>query len=398
MLPVPSSRWKTLASAVVVLIGLLTSASAQQAPAGRVRVNGVVRDAQTGTPLRHARITPVTTSSLATASFTDGDGRFSMDLPGDATLKVAKAGYVEDTVKVTRPRGTELADVEVVLKRGAAITGRVVDETGAPLQGATVVAFETESPDRGRSVATDDLGEFRFGGLREGEFGVGPFDGTTRPVNTKEQTAALASGPRVRIRQGDSVDAGDLVIRGRSTSATAVSPPPPSGSRDGLGSVVGRVGDTRGRPLRVMVDLVQPGSETLATSSNAQGWFRFERVPPGTYVAEVARPGAMKARFGQRSLGQPGTPIAVRAGSAVNDIDFVLPAAPRSLARCRTSTASLSKARGSASCRSDASAIASPRWHPKDDCSRGRRTTAAGIEHSASSRDGISLSPMGSRR
>jgi hypothetical protein len=324
MLPVPSSRWKTLASAVVVLIGLGAPASAQPASTGGIRVTGVVKDAQTSTPLRHARLTPVTTSSPATPIFTDDNGRFSMDLAGDAALKVGKAGYVEETVKVTRPRGTEPADVQVVLKRGAAITGRVVDETGAPVPGAAVVAFETESPDRGHSVATDDLGEFRFGGLREGEFGVGPFEGTTRPVNIKEQTAAFIGGPRVRLRQGDSVDAGDLLIRSRPTSTAAASPPS-SGSRDGLGSVAGRVRDTRGRPLRVTVDLVQPGSETLATSSNAQGWFRFERVPPGTYVAEVARPGAMKARFGQRSLGQPGTPIAVRAGSEVNDIDFALP-------------------------------------------------------------------------
>jgi carboxypeptidase family protein len=323
MLPVPSSRWKTLASAVIVLIALLASASAQQAPAGRVRVNGVVRDGQTGTPLRHARITPVTTSSLATPSFTDGDGRFSIDLPGDATLKVAKAGYVEDTVKVTRPRGTEPADVEVVLKRGAAITGRVVDETGAPLQGAMVLAREMESSNRQHSVATDDLGEFRFGGLGEGEFRVGTLD--RGPMRGVEESATLANGLRVRIRQGDSVDAGELVIRSPSTTTSAASPPS-SGNRDGLGVVAGRVRDSRGRPLRVMVDLVQPGSETLATSSNAQGWFRFERVPPGTYVAEVARPGAMKARFGQRSLGQPGTPIAVRAGSEVNDIDFALPA------------------------------------------------------------------------
>src|SRR5262245_30658313 len=136
MLPVRSSRWKTLASAAIVLIGLGATPSAQQPSAGRIRVTGVVRDAQTSTPLRHARVTPVTTSSLAAPVFTDDNGAFSLDLAGEA-LKVGKAGYVEEIVKTTRPPGTEPADIQVVLKRGAAISGRVLDDTGAPVQGAT---------------------------------------------------------------------------------------------------------------------------------------------------------------------------------------------------------------------------------------------------------------------
>src|SRR5215467_11935204 len=103
MLPVPSNRWKTLASAVVVLTELGAPAPAQQAPPGTVHVTGLVRDAQAATPLRHARVTPVTTTSLPSPSFTDDNGRFSIDVASDATLKIAKAGYVEETVKVTRP-------------------------------------------------------------------------------------------------------------------------------------------------------------------------------------------------------------------------------------------------------------------------------------------------------
>jgi hypothetical protein len=62
----------------------------------------------------------------------------------------------------------------------------------------------------------------------------------------------------------------------------------------------------------------------LATASNELGWFRFDRVAPGAYFAEVARPRVLKVRFGQRSVGDAGTAIVVRAGSAVNGIDFVL--------------------------------------------------------------------------
>jgi hypothetical protein len=145
MLPVHSNRWKTFASAVVVLTGLCAPAFAQQASPGLVHVTGVVRDAQAATLLRHARVTPMATTSPVFASFTDDNGRFSIDVASNATLQVSKAGYVEETVKVARPAGTDPSDLQVVLKRGGAISGRVVDETGAPLQGALVVAWEMES-------------------------------------------------------------------------------------------------------------------------------------------------------------------------------------------------------------------------------------------------------------
>jgi hypothetical protein len=328
MLPVLSNRWKTCASAVVVLTALGAPVFAQQPSTGTLHVTGIVRDAQTATPLRHARVTPVTTTSLPTPSFTDDDGRFSIDVAGNGTLKVAKAGYVEEIVKVARPAGTDPADLQVALKRGAAITGRVVDETGAPLQGARVVAWEMESlSSQGKALPTNDLGEFRVSGLRDGSFYVeATRSGAQERVNGRTLRNVIAVlPPPMRVRQGDSIDVGDIVIRtGPGTPASASAPS--NLASDNTGSVAGRVRDTRGRPLKASVDLLQEGSETLATSSNEQGWFRFDRVAPGAYFAEVARPGAMKVRFGQRSLGQPGIPIDVRAGRAVNGIDFLLSA------------------------------------------------------------------------
>src|SRR5262249_15035504 len=111
---------------------------------------------------------------------------------------------------------------------------------------------------------------------------------------------------------------------GPSTPGTASAPS--NLASDDTGSVAGRVRDRRGRPLKASVDLIREGSETLATASNEQGWFRFDRVAPGAYFAEVARPGVLKVRYGQRSVGQFGTPIDVRAGSAVTGIDFVISA------------------------------------------------------------------------
>ncbi|HKF69220.1 MAG TPA: carboxypeptidase-like regulatory domain-containing protein, partial [Vicinamibacterales bacterium] len=295
-------------------------------------MTGVVRDAQAATPLRHARVTPVTTTSLAAACFTDDNGRFSIDVVSNATLKVAKAGYVEETVKVPGPAGTDPPDLQVVLKRGAAITGRVVDETGAPLQGAQVVVWEMESLGRqGNALPSNDLGEFRVSGLSEGSFyveagrsdavGAGPPGRIVGRVTRK----GVPPTPPVHVRPGDNVGVGDIAIRtGPSTPASASAPS--NLASDNTGSVAGRVRDTRGRPLKASVDLLRGGSETLATASNEQGWFRFDRVAPGAYFAEVARPGVLKVRFGQRSVGDAGTPIDVRAGRAVTGIDFVLSA------------------------------------------------------------------------
>jgi hypothetical protein len=76
--------------------------------------------------------------------------------------------------------------------------------------------------------------------------------------------------------------------------------------------------------MKIVVHLTRNGSPARTTTSDAQGRFRFDDVPAGSYIAEVARPGLPTLQYGQRVSGQPGTPIDVREGATVSGIDFVV--------------------------------------------------------------------------
>jgi protocatechuate 3,4-dioxygenase beta subunit len=266
-------------------------AFAQQAPVAGIHVTGLVSDAdaQTETPLRHARVVASETSTRVSPAFTDDKGVFSLDLPGEATLTVAKAGWVQQTVKVTRPRGTAELRLDVPLKRGAAITGRVLDEFGAPAPNATAIVravspTETES-NRRRTVQTDDRGEFRFGGLGEGEF----------TISVEALAVAAAAPVSVRVRPGDSVDVGALMFR-PGTPSGGPAPPPSEKVLTNWRSLTGHVRDEYGDPVegaRIRVLQIRHAGERIAAmappdlkprTSDDLGEYRLFGLAPGRYL------------------------------------------------------------------------------------------------------------------
>jgi Carboxypeptidase regulatory-like domain len=312
---------------ILVWATLIPPASAQQTPPTVTRITGVVVDAQTDVALRRARVASTNASARVVPVFTDELGKFSLDVPANLTLRITKAGYAEEILWVASPRGAGPAtDVHVAMKRGAAITGRVVDGVGAPVVAATVFAravssaTDTDSTSRRLSTLTDDLGEFRVGGLPEGEFEV---SARSAAAQGRERAPADASAAvSLRVRPGDSIDVGQLEVRGDTTSVSRGL----VGFVRNWGRVAGQIKDIRGRPMKATVRLERFGSIPLMATSDAQGRFRFDRVPVGSYFAEVSRPGAPTVQYGQRYAGQPGRPIDVRDGVTVNGIDFVLSA------------------------------------------------------------------------
>ena len=165
------------AAAFVLLVGILPLCSRAQS---RSIIEGRVVAADTGDPLRNARVT-VTSVREAAPALTDGDGRFSLSPPADGpcTLSVAKAGYAKTTITVRTP-----ADALIVtMPKGAVVSGTVMDDRGDPVVGASVIV-ETAVPEGRRpavlaSPMTDDLGEYRAGGLPSGPVTVSIFAATT---------------------------------------------------------------------------------------------------------------------------------------------------------------------------------------------------------------------------
>jgi hypothetical protein len=167
----------------------------------------VVADA-TGEPIRKARVTLAGGATMHPATFSDDSGGFTFtDLPpGSYQVSARKAGYAPTTFGAQRP-GTpsirlEIADATTVIAelrmpRSGAISGRVVDEFGEPVERASVLALRLVRRE-GRtstvvdaSSTTDDRGEYRLGGLHAGRFVVGVMPPRT---NLQMVTVSTAGG------------------------------------------------------------------------------------------------------------------------------------------------------------------------------------------------------------
>jgi hypothetical protein len=143
-------------------------------------------------PLPNARVSLGGPAGAVDPVFTDAAGRFEFTaLPaGLYTLTAEKTGYAKTRYGSTRdldpPFAVELADaatvdaIELRLPKAAAIAGRVVDALGDPVVGAPVsVGLLQRRGSQSRLVnilrpasETNDLGEYRIGGLPAGRYYV----------------------------------------------------------------------------------------------------------------------------------------------------------------------------------------------------------------------------------
>jgi hypothetical protein len=161
---------------------------------GTARVQGRVLSPD-GQPVKRATVTLSTGSpgQQARTTTTDAEGRFAFErvAAGRPSLTASKVGYVTTGIGARRPggpsrpieieTGAALDNANITLARGCAIAGRVTDDYGDPVTGATVRVLKY-SFTRGRRQLTqavqsfdrtDDLGRFRVYGLPAGSYYVG---------------------------------------------------------------------------------------------------------------------------------------------------------------------------------------------------------------------------------
>jgi protocatechuate 3,4-dioxygenase beta subunit len=211
----------------VLLISLLVAAisAGQTAPqadttgrvAGRVTADGtsapVAGAHVTLMPMAPGRAAPMGMPPQAT---TDQDGRFTFDrlAPGTYRVDVQKVGYAsinqptpQSAVSVMVATG-QTTPLEVRLKKGAVITGRIVDASGEPMAELSVVAMRRvafgNAPSRlipaAGGAQTNDIGEFRLSGLAAGDYyvvamprGTSPFGGPGAPLSSGGARATIAA-------------------------------------------------------------------------------------------------------------------------------------------------------------------------------------------------------------
>ncbi len=314
----------------------------QPAQTGTAVVRGRVFAADTGRPLRRARITlqaPELGGDNRTTS-TNAEGKYELkDLPaGRYNILVNRNGYLQLRYGQRRPfeAGKQLQvldkqtveNVDFSLPRMSLITGRVFDETGDPISGVRVFAMRSvyfEGRRRlvpianGPMTTTDDAGQYRILGLAPGAYFVMADlretwtvteDGIDQVMGYAPTyfpgTASLTDARRVTVGIGQEVSNTDLgLIPGR---AAAVS---------------GMAVDSQGRPLAGrQVNLAQewrgPGFAIVmqgggGTAIAPDGTFAIKSVAPGPYTLMVRT---------AVDIGGVSVQEAASAPIVVNDVDL----------------------------------------------------------------------------
>ena len=278
---------------------------------------GVIRGRITnseGRPLRRVqvRLSGETIPEGRTAS-TNGLGKFEIrELPaGRFTLNASRAGYLPMSFgqqRIGEPgRPIELAETQVlensdiVLPKTAIIAGRILDEAGEPLAGATVLTMQMKYfngkrrllPVRGNATS-DDTGQFRLSGLEPGEYYVQASSRETWEADTADKqmlgflptfypsNPTQTEAQRVRVRAGQEVPGIDVaLLPGK------------------VGKISGTVFSSLGQPLageNVSLSFEIRGESFMSFMSgqsakvNPDGSFTFRNVAPAEYHLNVRLP------------------------------------------------------------------------------------------------------------
>ena len=283
---------------------------------GTGRIRGRVLSADTGTPVRRASVR-LFGADASRSAVTDAQGRYEfVDLPdGRFTVMAAKAGYVNVQYGQTRPfesgKPIELADkqvidkADIVMPRGSAIVGRIVDETGEPVAEAQVSVLRQQwmggrrrLVNAGRFAQTNDLGQFRLYGLPPGEYyvtasmrnGDGPmFDMPGGPIATRAAAPATGYAPTYYPGTAAAGEAQKIAVAIGQESQGIDFPLVPVR----LARITGIVLNSEGRPAEgTMVMMTSSRLEAAMMTSggartNREGAFTLNDVAPGDYVLQV---------------------------------------------------------------------------------------------------------------
>jgi hypothetical protein len=192
---------------VAVLAGRVP---AQTAPEKlQALLEGKVVKEPAGEPLKKAIIELIGENQEEGGNYTatsDQDGHFAIAgiHPGRYRLFVERTGYIEvdakrrrsDGVLLSLDAGQELKDQVLHMVAAAVVAGRVLDEDGDPMANVDVTVLRRTFTARGikfeprGSSQTNDLGEYRIGGLLAGKYYV-----SASPLPNFQSMVRTQAGP-----------------------------------------------------------------------------------------------------------------------------------------------------------------------------------------------------------
>jgi len=267
-----------------------------------------------GRPLAGAEVllsAPDTPQTQRRATISDVDGAYQFVLPQDrgGTFRITarRPGYVpgiygqregfdlgEDATVVA---GAVTSDLNITLVRPAVISGRIFDENGDPVEGASVHALTVRRVDGRRRLAgapgaaqrTDDLGRYRVSGLSGGDYVpiavVGQITGTNVSIDLPGYATTYYPGTAnpseeqfVSVRTAQERTGVDFSL-----------------VRTKMARIAGQAFDAEGQPVTGGIAL-SPSRRSglvapIATGARVErdGSFEFTNVPTGEYLLQISR-------------------------------------------------------------------------------------------------------------
>jgi len=283
-------------------------------------LEGVVRNAVTGEPLKKANITlmkmdPRNPGFPSTTS-TNPEGKFAMKAiePGQYRLSVERAGFVRTEygsrpgvswgggTTLTLAKGQKMGNVDFNMSPHGVITGRVLDEDGDPVMGAQVQLLRQRFFQGKKqmmplnSAGTNDLGEYRIFGIAPGKYylsvtsrNTNPYGGVDRSANAQPDegyaptyypgTPDLAGAAPINVTLGRAIQGVDATLRRTRTYRVKgiVAGAPRVGNRGGMLTI-------RSKDAGAMM---YGFDRNMGNFRGPDGEFELRDVRPGSYVVEA---------------------------------------------------------------------------------------------------------------
>lgn len=197
-----------------------------------------------------------TQAGRAFASGAAGEFRISGLPAGRATVSAQHPDFAEAQAARVDLRLDHQSDVTLVLRHGAEVAGRILDEAGYPLPGALVRARVEDRT--ARTALADEHGDYLLAGA------VG------RVHLEADLDGYLPAGQKIDLADGDRLDHVDLVLA------------------EARLFLEGRLRDQAGLPVAGARILVRPArGPERSGRSDARGLFRIAGLPPGRAALEV---------------------------------------------------------------------------------------------------------------
>ena len=312
------SRVSRFPIAVLLVTGAAwPSADGLQDTQRLVYLEGHVIDARTNQPARGvvvlARGVQGATTDIAAAFLTGPDGRFVFrDLPaGTMGLRATKTGFLPAEIKsFDASPGLRREDLRLSLRPESTISGRVVDQFGEPLAGASVkvvrhAAVPPNEPSNllpGTTARTDDDGRYLFGKLDKDLYLVFVEGSASRAPRAHDPVFYPDS---LTADRATVIDLDAATERTGVDMMVTVTPATSSGPINKLlfndtnpAFVSGTVRDRDGRGVSyvtVGLRLPSPSSLLLRTvTADEAGRFEIDRLPRGKFELVTTRDSAVR--------------------------------------------------------------------------------------------------------